>query len=148
MSITSRIDQSQQIATIIVKGKISPIELIKAIDPIYKNTSINYVLWDFRYTDLKALNIFNDLERTTSKLKQKYLNLEKACKTAIVAPIDLWFSFTRIFMTSTEKEKQLHSIQVFRFMDEAIMWFGSESRRRLPQLRRKNMYLSRRSMTY
>ena len=126
MSIMSKIDETQNFGIIKARGRISPIELVEIIDSVYENKLINNVLWDFRYTDSKALNISHEFETITSKLIQKYLNLKKTCKTAIVENGDLWLSFAKIFMKLSKIEKKLHRVQIFRFMDDASMWLGSQ----------------------
>jgi nicotinic acid phosphoribosyltransferase len=52
--------------------------------------------------------------------------LQKVGKTAIVASTDLWFSLARMYAAFAEINNLSHIIQVFRFMDEAIKWLGSE----------------------
>jgi hypothetical protein len=126
MSITSKIDETQNFGKIKARGRISPIELAEIIDSVYENRLINNVLWDFRYTDSKALNISNEFETITSELIQEYLNLKKACKTAIVAHGDLWLSFAKIFMKLSKIDKKSHRVQIFRFMDDALIWLGSQ----------------------
>ena len=126
MSVTSKVDQSKQLSTIIARGKISPNEIIDVIESIYQFMPINNVLWDFRYADPQPLIISNDLENIAVNFKKTYWNLKNIGKTAIVASTDLWFSFVRIFMKLEEKKKISHSIQTFRFMDDATKWLGSE----------------------
>ena len=126
MSITSKIDETQNFGKIKARGRISPIELAEIIDSVYENRLINNVLWDFRYTDSKALNISNEFETITSELIQEYFNLKKACKTAIVAHGDLWLSFAKIFMKLSKIDKKSHRVQIFRFMDDALIWLGSQ----------------------
>jgi len=53
--------------------------------------------------------------------------LKKAGKTAIVAPNDLWFSVARMYAEIAEIKNLSYIIQIFRFMDEAIKWLGSEN---------------------
>jgi len=87
---------------------------------------IHNVLWDFRYADPQPLIISNDLENIAANFRKTYWNLKNVGKTAIVASTDLWFSFVKIFMKFEENKKISHSIQIFRFMDEAIKWLGSK----------------------
>ena len=125
MSVTSKVDQSKQLGTIIAKGKISPNEIIDVIESIYQFMPINNVLWDFRYADPQPLIISNDLENIAVNFKKTYRNFKNIGKTAIVASTDLWFWFVKIFMKFEENKKISHNIQIFRFMDEATEWLGS-----------------------
>ena len=97
MSVTSKVDQSKLLSTIIARGKISPNEIVDKIESIYKFMPINNVLWDFRYADPQPLIISNDLENIAVNFTKTYWNLKNIGKTAIVASTDLWFSFVRIF---------------------------------------------------
>ncbi|MFC1881484.1 hypothetical protein ACFL2S_08345 [Thermodesulfobacteriota bacterium] len=125
MSVKYKVDQSTQLGTIIVRGKISPNEIIDVIESIYQFMPINNVLWDFRYADPQPLIISNDLENIAVNFKKTYTNLKNIGKTAIVVSTDLWFCFVRIFMKFEENKKVSHSIQIFRFMDDATKWLGS-----------------------
>ena len=126
MSVAYKVDQSTQLGTIIAIGKISSDEIVDVIESNYKSMPINNVLWDFRYADPQPLIISNDLENIAVNFTKTYWNLKNIGKTAIVASTDLWFSFVRIFMKFEENKKISHSIQIFRFMDEATKWLGSE----------------------
>jgi hypothetical protein len=126
MSVTSKVDPSKQLSTIIARGKISPNEIVDEIESIYKFMPVNNVLWDFRYADPQSLFTSNDLENIAVNFTKTYRNLINVGKTAIVASTDLWFGFVRIFMKFEENNKISHSVQIFRFMDEAINWLSSE----------------------
>ncbi len=127
MPITSKIDSSKQLSTFIATGKISSNEIVETIESFYKKQPSNNVLWDFRYADFKALIFFNELENITTTFTKLNWKLQKAGKTAIVAPNDLWFSVARMYAKFAEINNLSHIIQVFRFMDEAIKWLGSEN---------------------
>lgn len=126
MSVTSKVDQTTQLGTIIARGKISSDEIVDTIESIYKFMPTNNLLWDFRYADPQPLIISNDLENIAVNFTKTYRNLKNVRKTAIVTSTDLWFSFVKIFMKFEQNKKISHSIQIFRFMDEAINWLGSE----------------------
>jgi len=126
MSITLKIDPSKQLSTFIATGKISSNEIVETIESFYKKQPSNNVLWDFRYADLKALIFSNELENIATSFFKSNWKLKKAGKTAIVAPNDLWFSVARMYAKFTEIKNLSHIIQIFRFMDEAIKWLGSE----------------------
>ena len=126
MSITSKINPSKRLSTFIATGKISSNEIAEMIESFYKKQSSNSVLWDFRYADLKALIFSNELENIATSFFKSNRKLKKAGKTAIVAPNDLWFSVARMYATFSEIKNLSHIIQIFRFMDEAIKWLGSE----------------------
>ncbi len=126
MLITSKIDPSKQLSTFIATGKISSNEIVETIESFYKKQPSNNVLWDFRYADFKALIFSNELENITTSFFKSNWKLKKAGKTAIVAPNDLWFSVARMYAKIAEIKNLSHIIQIFRFMDEAIKWLGSE----------------------
>ena len=127
MSITENIDPSRQLSTFIATGKISSNEIVETIESFYKKQPSNNVLWDFRYADLKALIFSDELENITSGFFKTRWKSQKIGKTAIVAPNDLWFSVARMYSKFAEIKNLSHIIQVFRFMDEAIKWLGSEN---------------------
>jgi hypothetical protein len=127
MSITSKIDPSKRLITFIATGKISSNEIVETIELFYKKQPSNNVLWDFRYADLKTLIFSNELENITTTFTKLNWKLQKAGKTAIVASADLWFSVARMYAKIVEIKNLSHIIQVFRFMDEAIKWLGSEN---------------------
>ena len=126
MSITSNIDSSKQLSTFIATGKISSTEIVETIESFYKKQPSNNVLWDFRYADLKALIFSNELENIATSFTKLNWKLQGGRKTAIVASNDLWFSVARMYATFSEIKNLSHIIQIFRFMDEAIKWLGSE----------------------
>ncbi len=126
MSITLKIDPSKQLSTFIATGKISSNEIVETIESFYKKQPSNNVLWDFRYADFKALIFSNELENITTSFFKSNRKLKKAGKTAIEASNDLWFSVARMYAKFTEIKNLSHIIQIFRFMDEAIKWLGSE----------------------
>ena len=127
MSITSKIDPSKRLITFIATGKISSNEIVATIESFYKKQPGNNVLWDFRYADLEALIFSNELENITTTFTKLNWKLQKAGKTAIVASNDLWFSVARMYAKFAEIKNLSHIVQIFRFMDEAIKWLGSEN---------------------
>jgi hypothetical protein len=126
MSITSKIDLSRQLSTFIATGTISSNEIIDRVESFYKKQLSNNVLWDFRYADLEALLVSDELENIVTSLTKLNWKLQRVGKTAIVARTDLWFSLSRKYATFAEIKNLSDIIQVFRFMDEAIKWLGSE----------------------
>jgi hypothetical protein len=126
MSITSKINPSKQLSTFITTGKISSNEIVETIESFYKKQASNNVLWDFRYANLEALIFSNELENIATSFTKLNWKLRRFGKTAIVASTDLWFSLARMYLTFAEIENLSRSMQVFRFMDEAIKWLGSE----------------------
>ncbi len=126
MSITSKIDPSKQFSTFVVTGKISSNEIVDTVESFYKNQPSNNVLWDFRYADLEALLYSDELENITTSLTKLNWKLIRVGKTAIVASTDLWFSLSRMYSKFVEIKDLSHNVQVFRFMNEAIKWLGSE----------------------
>jgi hypothetical protein len=126
MAITSKADPSKQFSTFVVTGKISSNEIVDTVKSFYKNQPSNNVLWDFRYADHEALFFSNELENITTSLTKLNWKLIRVGKTAIVASTDLWFSLARMYSKFVEIKDVSHIIRVFRFMDEAIKWLGSE----------------------
>ena len=127
MSITENIDSSRQLSTFIATGKISSNEIIETIESFYKKLPSNNVLWDFRYADLKALIFSNELENIATSFFKMRWNSPKIGKTAIVASNDLWFIVAKMYARFAEIKNLSQMIQVFRFMNEAINWLGSEN---------------------
>ena len=126
MPITSKTSLSKQFSTIIATGEISSNEIIDAFKSSYIKRSSNNILWDFRYADLKELLFSDVLENIITNFTKLNWELKGVGKTAIVASTDLWFSLARMHATFAETKDLLHKIQIFRFMDEAIKWLGSE----------------------
>jgi hypothetical protein len=126
MAITLKIDPSKQLSTFIATGKISSNEIVETVESFYKKQPSSNVLWDLRYADLKALLVSDELENIATSFTKLNLKLQRVGKTAIVASTDLWFSLARMYATYAEIKNLSHIIQVFRFMDEAIKWLGSE----------------------
>ena len=126
MSITSKIDPSRQLSTFIATGTISSNEIVERVESFYKKQLSNNVLWDFRYADLEVLLVSDELENIVTSITKLNWKLQRAGKTAIVASTDLWFSLSRMYATFAEIKNLSDIIQVFRFMDEAIKWLGSE----------------------
>ncbi len=75
---------------------------------------------------IKSGNFPNELENITASFIKQHWKLQGGRKTAIVASTDLWFRLARMYLTFTEIENLSSSMQVFRFMDEAIKWLGTE----------------------
>ena len=126
MSITLKIDPSNQLSTFIATGKISSNEIVETVESFYKKQPSSNVLWDLRYADLEALLYSDELENITTSLTKLNWKLIRVGKTAIVASTDLWFSLSRMYSKFVEIKDVSHIIRVFRFMDEAIKWLGSE----------------------
>ena len=126
MSITSKIDQSKQLSTFIARGKISSNEIIETNESFFKKQPSNNVLWDFRYADLEALIFSDQLENIASNFTKMNWKMQQFGKVAIVAPTDLWFSLARIYAKFVKINIISHIIHIFRFIDEAIKWLGSE----------------------
>jgi hypothetical protein len=126
MPITAQIDPSKQISTFIATGEISSNEIVGAIESFFKKQSSKNVLWDFRYANPEALLFPDELENITASFIKQHWKLQRAGKTAIVASTDLWFSFARRFATFAEIKNLQRSLQIFRFMVEAIKWLGAE----------------------
>jgi adenosyl cobinamide kinase/adenosyl cobinamide phosphate guanylyltransferase len=126
MSITSKIDPSRQLSTFIATGRIASNEIVERVESFYKKQPSNNVLWDFRYANLEALLVSDELKNIVTSLTKLNLKLQRVGKTAIVASTDLWFSLARMYAIDAEIKNLSHIIQVFRFMDEAIKWLGSE----------------------
>ena len=126
MSITSTIEPSKHLTTFTVTGKISSDEIIKEIESFYKKQIGNNVLWDFRYADLDALIFSNELKSIASQFFKANCKFKKIGKTAVVASTDLWFSIAKMYAKFVKIKNLSHIIQIFRFMDEAIMWLEAE----------------------
>jgi len=126
MSITSKINPSNQLSTFIVTGKISCNEIFGAIELFYKKQPGGKVLWDFRYADLEALIFSNELDSIAASFFKSKCNFQKIFKTAIVASADLWFSVARMYAKFVEIKNLSQNMQIFRFMDEAINWLNEE----------------------
>ena len=127
MPIISKIRPSKQFSTLTATGEISSNEILEAVKSFYIKQPSNNVLWDFRYADLKKLLFSNELENITTNFTKLNWEFKRVGKTAIVASTDLWFSLARMHATVAEIKNLSHKIQVFRFMDEAIKWLGSEN---------------------
>jgi len=103
MSITSKIDKSRQLITIIATGKISSNEIEDTVESFYKKQPSNNVLWDFRYADLEALLFSDELKNITTSLTKLNWKLKRVGKTAIVAlkrsneecRIESWLSYIK-----------------------------------------------------
>ncbi len=126
MSITSKIGPSKHLSTFIATGKISSNEIVETVESFYKKQLSSNVLWDLRYADFEALLVSDELANIATSFTKLNLKLQRVGKTAIVAPTDLWFSLARMYAIDAEIKNLSHIIQVFRFMDEAIKWLGSE----------------------
>jgi hypothetical protein len=126
MSITSEIYPSEQLIKIIVRGKISYSEIVETIGSFYKKQSSNNLLWDFRYADLKAMIFSNELDKIAISLFKMTGDSQKIGKTAIVASTDLWFSVAKMYAKFVEINNLSQILQIFRFMDEATKWLGSQ----------------------
>ena len=126
MSITSKIGPSKHLSTFIATGKISSNEIVETVESFYKKQLSSNVLWDLRYADLEALLVSDELANIATSFTKLNLKLQRVGKTAIVASTDLWFSLARMYAIDAEIKNLSHIIQVFRFMDEAIKWLGSE----------------------
>lgn len=75
---------------------------------------------------VKSGNFPNELENITASFIKQHWKLQGGRKTAIVASTDLWFSLARIYAKFVKIKNISHIIQIFRFMDEAIKWLGTE----------------------
>ena len=124
MPITLKIDPSKQSSTFIATGKISSNEIIELVESFYKKQPSSNVLWDLRYADFEAIFVSNELENIATSFTK--LNLKRVGKTAIVASTDLWFSLAKLYAKYAEIKNLSHIIQIFRFLDEAVIWLGSE----------------------
>ena len=127
MPIISKTSQSKQFSTLTATGEISPSEIVATAKSFYKKQPSYNVLWDFRYAYFQALISSDEFENITTYITKLIWKSKSAGKTAIVASTNLWFSLARTHATVDEIRNLSHKLQVFRFMDEAIKWLGSEN---------------------
>ena len=127
MPIISKASRSKQLSILTATGEIFSNEIVEAVKSFYIKQPSNNVLWDFRYVELEALFSSGELENIVNCFNKLNWKFKRVAKTAIVASTDLWFSLARMHATVAEIKNLSHKIQVFRFMDEAIDWLGSEN---------------------
>jgi hypothetical protein len=125
MPITSQIDQSNQLTTHIATGDISSDDIIRAIESFYKENPTKNVIWDFRDAGPDALLSYDKLENI-ARFTKKHLESRRSGKTALVVSTDVGFGLARMYGAFAEIENLSHSVQVFRFMDEATQWLERE----------------------
>jgi hypothetical protein len=84
------------------------------------------ILWDFREAHpSKSVNA--ESMKQIAALVKKTIGSRTNGRTAFVAPSDLAFGLSRMYIAHVAIEKSAHKTNVFHTLDEALQWLEAES---------------------
>ena len=121
-SIDISVDNTLELSTYVVKGKISFEEIFDALLEFYSHPT-KYLIWDIREADIS--NASNDDLRKLVKTTKEVARVRPSGKTAILGQTDLQFGLARMYATYGELEDHPVQISVFRSLEPAMKWITS-----------------------
>ena len=122
--IETQIDKSKKLTTFTVSGTITAREFAIAIRSFYADEVTLYALWDLRNGKIEATdNEVWNLARSASTLN---LTSRIGGKTALVAGKGRPFGLARMYQLITDTMTLPFEIKVFRSIEEAYNWLGTE----------------------
>ena len=123
MPIKKQHDPTINLTTVICTGEISFDEIMYTMIRYYQGIDgppTKMVLWDLSRASAENISA-NELE----EIAQLRLDNDKQMtsgKTAVVAPSDINFGLSRMFLSKTVEARRY--LRVFRTLDEAEEWLG------------------------
>jgi len=114
------VDTARQLTVHSFNGPVSASDLLEAVQRLYASGPTPNHLWDLAAADLSSIRR-EDLENIARLAKQTATPGRKG-RTAIVAPGDLGFGFSRMYSTLAELTEQSVEVRSFRSRDEAEAW--------------------------
>lgn len=121
MPIQRRTDQAKRLTTMTATGELSANEIMEVVGAFKDNLPALHILWDFREAYLTE-SFESEFTKGIAKLAKPTVGLRRDGKTAYVASSALVFGMCRMFTTQLGLEGALHSIMVFRELNEALKW--------------------------
>jgi len=102
-------------------GCITTEELFETAKSFFGASHTPYVIWDFSFA-----HMINITPQTFQKLVSIWIKQRArrgGGKTAIIAPVDLEYSFSKMFETIPTLKKATFKTRVFGSLGEAKQWF-------------------------
>ena len=125
MPIHRQTDPSNTLTTLTAAGELKPDDFIKVVGAFEDDPPALHILWDFREAyPSKSFN--SDHTSDIAALSKNTIGSRRRGKTAYVAPSDLVFGMCRMFTSQLHLKGVLHSTEVFRKMDDALIWLGND----------------------
>ncbi|WP_319524593.1 STAS/SEC14 domain-containing protein [uncultured Desulfosarcina sp.] len=121
MPIQRHTDQARHLTTLTATGEISANEIMEVVRAFRDDLPALHILWDFREAYLTK-SFESEFTKGIAKLAKTTVGLRRDGKTAYVASSDLVFGMCRMFTAQLGLEGALHSVMVFRELDEALKW--------------------------
>lgn len=107
--------------TLTASGELKPGELLEAVGAFKHDPPAINILWDFRQA-YPSQSIDAEFMQQIAGLVKKTIGSRTNGRTAFVAPSDLSFGLSRMYMTHLEINKSAHKTNVFRSLGEALKW--------------------------
>ena len=102
-------------------GDITTEELLKTAQSFFGGSHTPYVIWDFSFAQM--INISPDTIKRLIRIWIKQRARRGGGKTAIIVPVNLEYSFSKMFETLRELNKATFETKVFGSLEEAKQWF-------------------------
>lgn len=126
MPIQRHTDQAYRLTTLTAIGELTPDELMKVVESFKIDPPELNILWDFRKAHPSRSFGVESIKQVAVLVKQT-IGSRANGRTAFVAPSDLAFGLSRMYMTHVEIEKSTHKTNVFRTKGEALQWLEAET---------------------
>jgi len=125
MTIKRHTDPSNTLTTLTAAGQLTPDEFVEVVKAFEDDPPARKILWDCR--EAYPAESFNSAcTREIAELAKATVGLRREGKTAFVAVSDVSFGMCRMYTSQLEVKGALHSMKVFRDMDEALKWLREE----------------------
>ena len=102
-------------------GNLTKEELFETAKSFFGTSHTPYIIWDFSFAQM-----INMLPQTFQKLVSIWIKQRArrgGGKTAIIAPVDLGYGFSKMFETMPGLKKASFEMGVFESLVEAKQWF-------------------------
>ena len=132
------LDETNNLTSLFVKGRVEANQIIAAIKAFYQGTPTKYVLWNYSQAQLSHLSN-NDVERIADTVN-RYSNRSLVRKTALVFSQEVSFGLGRMFELLAELKGIPPRFMCFKKLDEAKSWLGISDCPRLAQQFQTNYY--------
>ena len=122
MSITTSVENDNQLTIHTVTGEASFEEGITTLKQFYEDRPTMNTLWDFRTANLVRLSS-KETEAIMDYIKH-HSEKRSGGKTALVVSGDLEYGLSRMAQALAEIKSLSFQMEIFRSFKEAIQWIG------------------------
>lgn len=123
MPIERQTDPSNTLTTLTAIGELLIDEIMEVVGAFKDDPPALNILWDFRQASLPD-SFKSEFTKRIAELAKTTVGRRHDGKTAYIASSDLIFGMCRRLTTQLNVIGALHSMMVFRNIDEAMKWLN------------------------